>query len=158
MKILTLHDILKSGKQPIVRFGEGFGETIDCYDDLLVKGMVAKIIRFSEENGYLVCVFDLSIAKEHNISLMGTDWLLAEKQTKNLYRIFGNPLETEIIKIEEDLIVSYYFDLSDEDDFPLEIVDEDTPMACYIKLIGSNPSFKMSYLEWLEDEWIHNRS
>jgi hypothetical protein len=156
MKISTLHDILKSGKQPIVRFGEGFGESIDYPDALPTKGMVAKIIRFFEKDDNLHCFCDFSIAREHNIHLMREDWALSKKQEATAHRKCGNALEAGAIS--KDLIDPYYFDLSDESDFPLEIVEENTSMSYYVKLCENSPSFKKPYLEWLEEEWTCNNA
>lgn len=154
MKISTLHDILNSGKKPIVRFGKGFGESIDCSEAIPTEGMVAKIIQYSAQDGSLICFFDLSIAKEHNISLMGTDWPLDRDPNSGLCTKFGNPLEAGMIG--ETLLDSYSFDLSDDVDFPLEILEEDSPLAHYLNVVKKDPTYSVPYLEWLEQEWLYS--
>lgn len=157
MKIQTLYKILQSGEEPIVRFGAKFGESIDCCDAVPKQGMVAKIARFFDKDGSLTCIFDLSIAREHNISLMDDDsHLLDEDQSKRFRKVYGNPLEAG--RLEGDLIDSYYFDLSEDADYPMEVVNESSPLYSYLSYLKEPSVDPKTYIEWLELQWDINDS
>ena len=133
MNASVLKKLIDEGKKPMVRVLDSLWD-----DSFGQKGMIARIVAICDHDHDLYeFTFDYNEKREHNVALDEPVWFIGSSGKK------GTAIEAGQFDDPNNVKEEVYFE--HEQDVPVELVDDQTPLALYL---GSDS--KLTYVEWLE--------